>query len=144
MQIQRIQTVYIFLALVAMAIFMIVPYGVVVAVGDTTVEYQRLLVMGEWGVMIPVSAIIILLLADIFFYRNLPLQRMVLTISLMLTLAVIGTVCFALYKQGSAEGIDAHFSVWDILLPIAVLFEILGVNGINHDIKLLNSYNRLR
>ena len=43
-----------------------------------------------------------------------------------------------------AEGIEANFSVWDILLPIAALLEILGVKGINHDIKLLNSYNRLR
>ena len=123
---------------------MVVPYGIVESIGDTTVEYQRLLVMGEWGVMIPVAAIIVLLLVDIFFYRNLPLQRMVLTISLMLTLAVIGTVCFALYKQGAAEEINAHFSVWDILLPVAVFFEIMGVKGINHDIKLLNSYNRLR
>ena len=144
MQIQRIQTVYIFLALVAMAIFMIVPYGEVVAINQTPVAAEPLNVMSEWGILIPVAAIIILLLVDIFFYRNLPLQRSVLIIALMLTLAVIATVCFALFKQGGAENIDAHFSVWDILLPVAAFFEILGVKGINHDIKLLNSYNRLR
>lgn len=144
MQIQRIQTVYIFLSIVVMAIFMAVPYGEVVAISETPVVSQPLYVMAEYGVLIPVAAIIILLLVDIFFYRNLQLQRTVLTISLMLTLAVIATICFALYKEGNAEGIDAHFSVWDILLPIAVVLEILGVKGINHDIKLLNSYNRLR
>ena len=37
-----------------------------------------------------------------------------------------------------------HFSVWDILLPVAVIFEILGLGGISKDVKLLNSYNRLR
>lgn len=67
-----------------------------------------------------------------------------LVISLMLTLAVIATVCFTLFKEARAEGIDAHFTVWDILLPIVALLEILGVKGINNDIKLLNSYNRLR
>ena len=57
---------------------------------------------------------------------------------------MVAVVCFALYKQASAEGLDAHFSVWDILLPLTVIFEILAVSGINHDIKLLRSYDRLR
>lgn len=144
MQIQRIQTIYIFLSLVAMVIFMIVPYGQVVAVGPETVTAEMLETMTEWGLIIPVAAIIILLLVDIFFYRNLRLQRQVLVVSLMLTLAVVATVCFALFKQGEAEGIDAHFTWWDLLLAASVIFEILGVKGINNDIKLLNSYNRLR
>lgn len=144
MQIQRIQTVYIFLALVAMAVFMVVPYGVVIALGQTPVASEYLYTMAEYGILIPVAAIIILLLLDIFLYRNMPLQRTVLVISFMITLAVIATVCFALYKEARAEGVDAHFTVWDILLPLAALFEILGIKGIMNDIKLLNSYNRLR
>ena len=127
MQIQRIQTVYIFLAIVAMAFFMVVPYGEVVALGQT-----------------PVATVIILLLVDMFLFRNMPLQRTVLVISFMITLAVIATVCFTLFKEARAEGMDAHFSVWDILLPAAALFELLGIRGIMKDIKLLNSYNRLR
>ena len=144
MQIQRIQTVYIFLALVAMAVFMVVPYGVVTALGQTPVASEYLYSMAEYGILIPIAAIIILLLLDIFLYRNMPLQRTVLVISFMITLAVIATVCFALYKEARAEGVDAHFTVWDILLPLAALFEILGIKGIMNDIKLLNSYNRLR
>lgn len=144
MQIQRIQTVYIFLALVAMVIFIFVPYGQVVAIDGETVTGETLLVLKEWGILIPVAAAAILLLVDIFLYRDLKLQRKTLVISLMLTLAVTATVCFALYKQGGSENIDAHFSAWDIMLPFAVLMEIMGVKGINSDIKLLNSYNRLR
>lgn len=144
MQIQRIQTVYIFLAIVAMAIFMVVPYGEVVALGSTPVVSQPLYTMAEYGILIPVAAIIILLLVDMFMYRNMPLQRTVLVICLMITLAVIATVCFALFKEARADGMDAHFSVWDILLPVAAFFEILGIKGIMKDIKLLNSYNRLR
>lgn len=144
MQIQRIQTVYIFLAIVAMAIFMVMPYGEVVALGATPIVSQPLYTMAEYGILIPVAAIIILLLVDMFLYRNMPLQRTVLVISLMITLAVIATVCFALFKEARADGMDAHFSVWDILLPVAALFEILGIKGIMKDIKLLNSYNRLR
>ena len=143
MQIQRIQTVYIFLSIIAMAVFMFVPYGEIVSVMQQA-DAMSLYTMTEYGILVPVCAIIVLLLIDLFLYRNLPLQRTVLVISLMLTLAVIATVCFTLFKEARAEGIDAHFTVWDILLPIVALLEILGVKGINNDIKLLNSYNRLR
>ena len=143
MQIQRIQTVYIFLSIIAMAVFMFVPYGEIVSVMQQA-DAMSLYTMTEYGILVPVCAIIILLLIDLFLYRNLPLQRTVLVISLMPTRAVIATVCFTLFKEARAEGIDAHFTVWDILLPIVALLEILGVKGINNDIKLLNSYNRLR
>lgn len=144
MQIQRIQTVYIFLALVAMAIFIIVPYGEVDFIANEPVVTEKLYTMFEYGILIPAAATVILLILDIFLYRNLPLQRTVLTISLLLTLCCIAVVCFIFFKQARAEGLDAHFSVWDILLPLAVVFEILGLGGIVRDIKLLNSYNRLR
>ena len=144
MQIQRIQTVYIFLAIIAMAIFMTVPYGIVTSVDQTPVVSEYLYTIAEYGILIPVASIIILLFIDIFLFRNLPLQRTVLVISFMITLAVIATVCFALYKEAQAEGIDAHFTVWDIVLPLAAFLEILGIKGIMNDIKLLNSYNRLR
>lgn len=144
MQIQRIQTVYIFLAMVAMAIFLIVPYGEIHFIGSQPVVSEKLYTMYEYGLLIPVAATVLLLIVDIFFYRNMPLQRTVLTISLLLTLCCIAVVCFILFKQARAEDMDADFAVWDILLPIAVIFEILGLAGIKKDIKLLNSYNRLR
>lgn len=144
MQIQRIQSLYIFLAIVAMAVFIIVPYGNVV---DLTVDpsiTESLYTMSEYGVLIPSGAIVILLLVGLFMYRNLGLQRTVIMITLMLTLATIAVVCFALFKMADSEGLEATFTVWDILLPIAALFEIFAISGINHDIKLLKSYDRLR
>lgn len=144
MQIQRIQTVYIFLAFVAMTIFLFVPYGTVDYIANEPVVTEDLCTMTEYGLLIPVGAAAILLFVDIFMYRNLSQQRSVLNIGLLLTLCSIAVVCFILFKQAGAEGIDAHFSAWDILLPVAVIFEILGLGGIVRDIKLLNSYNRLR
>ena len=144
MQIQRIQTVYIFLSIVAMAIFMVMPYGEIVALNQTPVVSEPLYTFAEYGILIPVAAVIILLLIDMFLYLNPALQRTVLMISLMITLAVIATVCFGLFKEARAEGMDAHFSLWDILLPVAALFEILGIKGIMKDINTLKSYDRLR
>ena len=144
MQIQRIQTVYIFLSIVAMAIFMVMPYGEIVALNQTPVVSEPLYTFAEYGILIPVAAVIILLLIDMFLYHNPALQRTVLIISLMITLAVIATVCFGLFKEARAEGMDAHFSLWDILLPVAALFEILSIKGIMKDINTLKSYDRLR
>lgn len=144
MQIQRIQTVYIFLAVVAMMIFVIVPYGEVEYLASQPAVSEKLYTMYEYGLLIPAAATVILLIVDIFLFRNLPLQRTVLTISLLLTLCCIAVVCFILFKQAGSEGMDAHFSVWDILLPLAVIFEIMALGGIAKDIRLLNSYNRLR
>lgn len=144
MQIQRIQSLYIFLAIVAMAIFVIVPYGQAI---DRTVDPAvtvSLETMSEYGVLIPAGAVIILLLCGLFLYRNINLQRTVVMITLMLTLSTIAVVFFALYKMGESEGLEPSFTVWDITLPIAALMEILAISGINHDIKLLKSYDRLR
>ena len=62
MQIQRIQTLYIFLSIIAMAIFVVVPYGEVI---DLTADPQvstSLYTMSEYGILIPAGAVIILLL----------------------------------------------------------------------------------
>ena len=109
MQIQRIQTVYIFLAVVAMMIFVIVPYGEVEYLASQPAVSEKLYTMYEYGLLIPAAATVILL-----------------------------------FEQAGAEGMGAHFSVWDILLPLAVIFEIMALGGIAKDIRLLNSYNRLR
>lgn len=144
MQIQRIQTVYIFLAIVAMAIFMVVPYGEVVVAGQSPAVGEPLYTMAEYGIVIPVAAVIILLLIDVFLYHNLSLQRRVLVIGLMITCAVIAVICFTLFRVAGAEGLDVNFSLWNVLLLVAVVFELLGIRGIVKDIKLLSSYNRLR
>lgn len=144
MQIQRIQSLYIFLAIVAMAIFIIVPYGKAIDMTSGAPVEEMLYTMTKWGVLIPSGAVVILLLAGLFLFRNLSLQRTVVMITLMLTLSTIAVVCFALFKMADAEGLDASFTFWDILLPVTALLEILAISGINHDIKLLKSYDRLR
>lgn len=144
MQIQRIQTVYIFLAAIAMAVFIIVPYGEVDFLDNQPIVTQPLYTMTEYGILIPTAAAVLLLIVDIFMYSNINLQRSVLVISLLLTLCCIAVVCFTLFKQADSEGMEARFAVWDILLPIAAILEIMAVSAINKDIKRLKSYDRIR
>lgn len=142
MQIQRIQSVYILLAAIAMVIFMLMPYGVMVSVEDGSAT--SLCAIREYGVLIPAALTAVLLIIDIFLYHNISLQRTALSVSVMLTLATAAVVCFALFRHADTDGIAIHFALWDIMLPVALIFELLGVRGINRDIKLLRSYDRLR
>lgn len=144
MQIQRIQTLYIFLAVVAMAIFIIVPYGEVDFVNNQPIVTQKLYTMAEYGILIPAAATVLLLLVDIFMYSNIGLQKTVLAIGMLLTLCCIAVVCFTLFKQAEAEGMEARFAVWDILLPIAAVLELMALSAIKKDIKRLRSYDRIR
>ena len=144
MQIQRIQTLYILLAIITMVVFLFVPYGTVVSVADQSVSPISLSDWTEWGILLPVLATIVALVCSLFYFKKLSGQRQIVTTALLLTLATIGVVCFTLFKQAEAQEMTAHFTVWDILLPLAVVFELLAVKGINHDKALLASTNRLR
>ncbi|MDE6495042.1 MAG: DUF4293 domain-containing protein [Duncaniella sp.] len=144
MQIQRIQTVYLLIATVLMAIFVFVPFGSFHFTSEQAAEFAviDMPTYKEFGVLIPAALSAILLLIDIFMYRNLPRQRTVLLVSVMLTLCTALVVCFTLFK--GLEGYEPRFSWWGLLVVAAFVFEILAMKGINHDQKLLASYNRIR
>ncbi len=144
MQIQRIQTVYLLIATVLMAVFVFVPFGAFHFTSEQAEEFAviDMLTYKEFGVLVPSALSAILLLIDIFMYRNLPRQRTVLLVSVLLTLCTALVVCFTLFK--GLEGYEPSFSWWDLLVVVAFIFEILAMKGINHDQKLLASYNRIR
>jgi hypothetical protein len=142
MQIQRIQTLWLLIATILMGVFVFMPFGTFEVVADGQEDIVTLTTCKEFGVLVPAAVAAILLLIDIFMYKNLPSQRSVLVIGIILTLCTICTVCFTLFK--GLEGYEPHFSWFDIMVPAALIFELLAMKGINHDQKLLASYNRLR
>lgn len=144
MQLQRIQSVYIFLAIVALAVFMIVPYGETVFIAAQPNVHAPLYTISTPGILVPVGAVILLLLVALFMFQKPNAQCGMMVFNLILTLSTIAIVCWALFKEAGAEGMEAHFSWWDILLPVTVILEILAIRGIKHDIKLLRSYDRIR
>lgn len=145
MQIQRIQSVYIFLAIVMLAIFVVVPFGEVVSLaGQAMATPEPLYVMENPGILIPAGAIILLLLVALFMYRNIKAQQGMMVFILFLTFSLMLVVCWTLYKESTAEGLDAHFSWWDILLPVAFILELLALKGIKSDAALIRSLDRLR
>ena len=142
MQIQRIQTLYILIAAILMAVFAFVPMGYFSVADQSAETVASISALDEWGVIIPVGLSVVMLVIDMFLYSNLSLQRTVLKFCMMFTILTVAVVCFTIFK--GLEGYEPRLSWWCVAVVIALVFEMLALKGINHDDRLLRSADRLR
>lgn len=144
MQIQRIQSLYLFIAAILMTIFIFVPFGhfELVSADEGATAIESIKPVQEYGVLIPIALTAILLLIDIFLYNNLTLQKRVLSFCILFTLVTVAVVCFTVFR--GLEGFDGSLSWWCVMVPVALILEILASRAITHDYKLLRSADRLR
>lgn len=140
MVIQRIQSLFLLIAGVLMAL---VCFVVPVAQGE---DAEGALLTVHIYDMLPVLVLnlltAILLLIAIFLYHNLNLQIKVTRISIVLILISAAVEFIALYSQVGDLKIQWIGSA--IMLGCAFILAILGLRGIISDKKLLSSYDRLR
>lgn len=155
MVIQRIQSIYLLIAAVAMGIFTFCPLGQI-----TTAEYTML--FNSWGMFsegeatsavatfeLPtiyltlISAIAFLLpLVDIFLYKNMPLQKRVCAIALLLTVGAASVAGILGYT--AIEGSSVAWSSVVCAPIVAIIFLLLAWRGISSDQRKLRSYDRIR
>jgi hypothetical protein len=153
--IQRIQTVYLFLAVIALVLFNIFPYwqasgqpdGEVVkllsyALQTGTVE-QPQFAFGLYTVVGGVAAIgIILLIIEIFSYKNrLTQMRIAIGISFLMSLNLVLMTFLVVDLQKEYEG---TFGLGIFVFALAMLLNILARRFIQKDEKLVKSVDRLR
>lgn len=139
MVIQRWQSVYLLLAIFAMVLVFFLPFGYVDAKDDNILEFVSL----DYPILIVMnSLIIVLLLLDIFLYKNLHLQRLVAAILALLILI-----------SGVTSGIilTGNDSVWQIAwigapvgLVAAFILTLVARYRMGKDQDLLKSYDRIR
>ena len=145
MQIQRIQSIYLLLAAILMAVFMFLPaIGLASESGLQTIG--ALNVCGITHAMPLLMCldvlIVVLLLITLFKYRNLPFQMKLCKVNILLivTLLIIIGITAYLQKVQSISAIQ-----WGNVLPlIAIVFVVLAHKGIKHDKKLLSDSERIR
>lgn len=151
MVIQRIQTLFLLLAAILMAVFMFMPFGYT-QISDpasaeslTTASLKAIEFAGLW---IPGGLSVILLLIDIFLFKNLNLQKRVIVLCSLLTLTCIGIVIYIL--TAGMHDTDPQLSastVWGgggLMAVAALLAMILAYRNISADQKLLRSYDHFR
>lgn len=136
MVIQRIQTLYLFVAAVLMAVFCFLPYATGAEpnyLSYNVADTHTLLVLGILDA--------VLLAIDIFLYKTLKLQIRVATICAVL---VALTALMSIVITARIDG--ASLNIWGgIVVPaIALASTWMALRGMNHDRRLLSSADRLR
>ena len=124
--IQRIQTVYLFLAVICCVVFLFVP----VLDNQTGLD---ILLLG-----IPAIITAIFALAVIFLYKNRVLQLNILKIPLFLCTYMIAFVAFRFVQEDIALGWG---SIMIFVANVAIMF---ASRGIKADEKLVRESDRLR
>ena len=124
MVIQRWQTVFLFSAAVAMGIFFFLPVSCMMGYITSILN----------------ALVTVLLLVDIFMYRNLKLQKCVALIC----------ICFCFLSAAITAYLSSVLDIatnWEVQLVcpvVAIIFTYLAYARMKADEKLLRSYDRIR
>lgn len=132
MVIQRIQSVYLLIAAIAMGVFAFVP----IAPGSGSMA------AGGQGMLpfLSVTALVALLaLVTIFQYKRLRLQRTLCGAGALITVSAAAAACIVT----SAQGLGVNLACYALPVLATVAF-LLARRGVIRDQKLLSSYDRLR
>lgn len=141
MVIQRIQTLFLLLAVVFMTVFCMTPIATLDAAGSAE-SCSPVFVKDAPVFMILNILIAVLLFIGIFLFKDLKRQMTVTLASMVLICASIVTFGFILYA-----GMPGAHIIWTggiLLLVAALIAALMAYRGMKKDKKLLSSYDRLR
>ena len=137
MVLQRIQSVYLFLAAVLMILFFTMPTF------DNTSLYASCVGLGSGIVMATLSVLsAVLCVIAIFSYHNLKKQAMICGVTLLVLIGLLVIAGIDAYKGYS---LDCRLPQWaSITLPIAIVMVWLARRGVIADKKVIESADRIR
>lgn len=149
MVIQRIQTVYLLIAAILMAVFAFFP-ALTFELGGREFVYGAL-AAGKVGVthIDPLMLMLIILITfltivDIFLYKNLQRQMTVCFITIIIGLAMFIAICVQAYLVGTRDGVTL-VPMWYLILPaLSILFLAMAHKAMSNDKKKLRDSDRLR
>ena len=140
--IQRIQTIYLFLAALNLSGGFFIPFaetktsqeGIFADLVFTQGDQSSLSIMAILGMVLAIGAI--------FVYQNRKLQKQISLFLLGFCFGVAGMAFGILAKQ--AEGVSYSYSFGWVFLLLAALCTLLAMRGISKDEELVKSMDRLR
>lgn len=149
MVIQRIQSVYLLIAVILMAVFAFFP-ALTFELGGREFVYGAL-EAGKVGVthIDPLMLTLILLIVflafiDIFLYKNLQRQMTVCFVDILIGLAMLIAICIQWFVIGKRDGVTITCQ-WYLILPIlSIVFLMLAHKAMSNDKKKLRDADRLR
>ena len=149
MVIQRIQSIYLLIAVILMVVFAFFP-ALTFELADKTVLYGALESgrAGSLHVNLLLITLIILIsllaLIDIFLFKNLQRQMTVCFVDIIIGLAMLVAICIQAFVVGNREGWIVNWQ-WYVLLPVlSIIFLMLAHKSMSNDKKKLRDADRLR
>lgn|SRR5690554_874912 len=146
--IQRIQTVYIFIAAVITALLLGLDYAELVVDGNIYVFNVNGILHGEQvvfnglPVMLFIIFIVLLHLAVIFLYKNRILQIRILAFTIILLLGLLGLLFYFLHS--GFENAETVYKFPMTFPLIAAIIDYLAIRAIGKDEALVRSLDRIR
>lgn len=149
MVIQRIQSIYLLIAVILMVVFAFFP-ALSFELADKTVLYGAL-ESGRAGSMHinPLLITLIILISvlafiDIFLFKNLQRQMTVCFVDIIIGLAMLIAICVQAFVVGNREGWTVTWQ-WYMLLPVlSIIFLMMAHKAMSNDKKKLRDADRLR
>jgi hypothetical protein len=156
--IQRIQTLWLFLASLTLFSLFIFPYshfsdqtgiahalkitGLYKNIGGQAVLSTSFILQTIGLVILAIFPFII-----IFFYKNRKKQS--LFVSILIALIILFGTWLYVSSQKAIEAVNQQISIGNLdigalLIPLSIIFLFLALKGIRHDEKLIKSAERLR
>lgn len=149
MVIQRIQSVYLLIAVILMVVFAFVPV-LTFELADKTVLYGALETGRAGNLHInPLLITLIILISllafiDIFLYKNLQRQMTVCFVDIIIGLAMLVAIGIQAFVVGNREGWTVSWQ-WYVLLPVlSIIFLMMAHKAMSRDKKKLLDADRLR
>jgi hypothetical protein len=146
--IQRIQSIWLLLAAVAIAFSAFVPsIGLGTAAGYFTLnnaglKNEAIASTANYPLLISTLATALISLVNVFNFRNRKLQKRIVSLNILLVIGLAVWVFLLGKSVGELKELDIEFGVF--LIPVAVILLFLALAGINKDEKLIRSADRLR
>lgn len=143
--IQRIQTVYFFLAALLSATGFILPVYRII----TPPEFITELTLGDTGalgfpILIAYVVAVVLPLVALMLYKNRPLQVRVGRVAILATLAALALLVIKYGNTSKEAGVQVIASI-GMFIPIgSIVLLILAIRGVKKDEALVRSADRIR
>ena len=149
--IQRIQTLWLFLATLISATLLLGWHTGYVFAADIPQGFgsvvKRLTITEHFPTLIIAVVMILVPLIAIFMFKDRKRQKMLSLVSILACIAFIGVNLMRIenFKKTTAPTpTNGSYDAGSVIPAIVIVFLILAIRGINRDEKLIKSMDRLR
>ncbi len=152
--IQRVQSLYLFFAVIGMALMLIFPIANLIGAGDLSYEYLFYgIVTSEDSSEVIIStiplacllfAIPLMSLITIFLFRNRVLQLRLCVFNIIWMIGALILTWYYTYEAGRSLDVEALFSFPAIMPLVSAILSYLAFRGIRRDELLIRSVDRIR